>query len=271
MPAGDPQAVRLVVEGQFEIVSVAGPIIDKLCPTVIGIQNFPFIYKSSSDVFSIINQRVFTAALNQAVANYNLTYFQNGTFDNGMRSVTSIASRPLRNTKDFQNLIIRIPPSDDMKATMIALGAIPKEFTMNQVYQSLKDQSVQAQENPPSVAMGFKLYEVTKYLNLTNHAWSGYNTFFNTQFWNRLSSPTQRVITELLPIHQAQQIKAQEAYNREVYQELTQKLGMVAIQPDLTDVHVALKPVYGRIYQRLTPAAQALIKPILSSRTGLQF
>lgn len=271
LPAADPQAVRLVVEGRFELVSVAGPIIDKLCPDVIGIQNFPFLYRSPQDVFAIINQPAFAKVLNQAVAKYNLTYIQNGTFDNGMRAVTSIPSRPIRTSQDFKDLTIRIPPSDDMKATMKALGAIPKEVTMNLVYQALQDKLVQAQENPPAVAKGFKLYEVTKYLNLTNHAWSGYNTFFNTKFWKSLSPQMRQVITTELPIYQAKQIKAQEDYNAKVYQELIQQLGMIEVQPDLGNVQTLLKPVYDMIYHRLNPQAQTIIKPLLSTRTGFKF
>ncbi len=271
MPAGDPQAVRLAAEGRFEIVSVAGPIIDKLCPEVIGVQNVCFIYRSPQEVFSIINRPQFAAALSQAVAKYNLTYLQHGTFDNGMRCVTSVAGRPIWNSQDFKDLTIRVPPSNDIKAAMQALGAKPTEFTMNQVYQALKDKSVQAQENPFSVALGFKLYEVTKYLNMTNHAWSGYNTFFNTKFWQSLSLETQQVIQKQIPIYQAKQIQAQADYNTKAYRDLTQNLGMIATQPELGDIYPKLKPVYDAIFQQLSPQARDLIRPLLTARTGFTF
>ncbi len=271
MPAGDPQAVRLVVEGRFEIVSVAGPIIDKLAPQAISAQNFCFIYQSPQEVYGIINRPEFTQALNRAVSKYNLTFLSHGTFDNGMRVVTSVAGKPLATAQDFDGLIIRIPPSNDMKVAMLALGANPKEFTMNQVFAALADRSVQAQENPLSVAMGFDLYKVTKYLNMTNHAWSGYNTFFNTKFWQSLSPAHQRVISELMPIYQAKQIKLQEDYNAMVYQELTTKLGMEVVQPQLGNVTAKLTNVYQSLYGQLDPAVQRLVQPILKARTGLTF
>jgi len=271
IPAADPQAVQFIIGGRFEIVSVAGPIIDRLAPDVIGVQNFGFIYQSPQEVFEIINQPLFAETLNQSVSQYNLTYLPNGTFNNGMRIVTSIEGKPINKPEDFQDLVIRIPPSNDMMMTMEALGAIPKKFTMNQVFGVLKDGTVQAQENPLAVAVGFKLYEVTKYLNMTNHAWSGYNTFFNTNFWNSLSPATQDIIKNLLPIYQAKQIKAQEEYNQGAYQQLTEKLGMVATNPDLSQASKQLIKVYQSMYDKLNPQAQSLIRNKLEIKTGMKF
>ncbi|AFY60506.1 DctP family TRAP transporter solute-binding subunit [Synechococcus sp. PCC 6312] len=271
LPAGDPQAVRLVAEGRFELVSVAGPIIDKLCPQAISIQNFPFLYQSAEDVYQIINQPQFPPALNQAVANYNLTYLRYGTFDNGMRVITSIESKPIRTIQDLVDLKIRIPPSNDMKATMEALGAKTEAFTMNQVYGALAKQLVQAQENPYAVAMNFELYKVTKYLNLTNHAWSGYNIFFNTKFWRSLSQSTRDIVTELMPIYQAKNLQAQRDFNKKVYQQLIQDKGMIVTQPDMSQAPQKLTHVYQSIYGQLNPLIQPLVKDKLSALTGLRF
>ncbi|AIE73663.1 MULTISPECIES: TRAP transporter substrate-binding protein [unclassified Synechocystis] len=271
IPAGDPQAVQFITGGRFEIVSVAGPIIDKVAPDIIGVQNFPLIYQSSQDAFEIINQPLFAETLNGSVAQYNLTYLPNGTFDNGMRVVTSIAKHPINKLEDFQNLKIRIPPSNDMEMTMKALGAIPEKITMNQVFRSLENGTVEAQENPLSVALGFELYKVTKYLNMTNHAWSGYNTFFNTSFWNSLSPEVQNVIRELLPIYQAKQIKAQEEYNQQAYQKLTSNLAMVVTEPNLSQAHSQLIKVYQSMYGKLNPQAQSLIRNKLEEKTGIKF
>ncbi len=271
IPAGDPQAVQFITGGRFEIVSVAGPIIDKVAPDVIGVQNLPLIYQSAQDAFDIINQPLFAETLNSSVAQYNLTYLPNGTFNNGMRIVTSVSSKPIYKLEDFQGLKIRIPPSNDMAMTMAALGAIPEKITMNQVFRALENGSVEAQENPLSVALGFKLYEVTKYLNMTNHAWSGYNTFFNTSFWESLSPAVQEVIKELLPIYQAKQIKTQEEYNQQAYQQLIGKLGMVQTKPNLSQAPQKLVEVYRSMYGQLNAQAQSLIKDKLEVKTGIKF
>jgi|GEM_PF-6172506 len=271
LQGGDPQAVRLVSTGRFEVVSVAAPIIDKLAPDVVGIQNLSFIYQSSQEVFEIINQPVFAEILDRSVAKYNLKYLPNGTFDNGMRSITSVEAKPIYNLDGFKDLIIRIPPSNALQQEMQALGANPKFFTMNEVYDVLKNRVVEAQENPLSVAKGFALYEVTKYLNMTNHAWSGYNTFFNSNFWNKLSVSHRKVISELLPIYQAKQIKAQGDYNSAVYKELTTKYGMTATQPDCSKGVQKLIPIYKSIYNQLNSQAKSLIKSKLEQKTGVKF
>lgn len=271
LAGGDPQAVRLVANGRFEIVSVAAPIIDKLSPDVVAIQNFLFIYESSQEVFQIINQPLFAKILDRSVSKYNLKYIPNATFDNGMRNITSIATKPIYNLENFQNLIIRVPPSDDFQAAMKALGSNPKLFTMNDVYDVLKNGIVEAQENPLSIAKEFALYEVTKYLNMTNHAWSGYNTFFNLQFWQKLSASHRKIISELLPIYQAKQLKSQKDYNTSLYAELTDKYGMIGTQPDCSKAVQKLIPVYKAVYKRLNSQAQSLIKPKLEAKTGIKF
>lgn len=271
LPAGDPQALQFIISGRFEIVSVAGPIIDKLCPDVIGVQNIPFIYESPDEVFKVLNQPLWAEIFNNAIAQYNLTYLPYGTFDNGIRYVTSIESKPLNTVQDFQDLIIRIPPSKDMEMAMSSLGAIPKKFTMNQVYEVLKNGTVQAQENPFSVAKGFKLYEVTKYLNITKHAWSGYNIFLNTTFWNSISPRTQNIIKEVLPVYQSKQRKAQADYNQQAYKDLTEKFGMIALTPDISEVPKKLIPLYQAIYDRLNPSARSLIKDLVEAKTGVKF
>lgn len=271
IPAGDPQAVQFITNGRFEVVSVAAPILDKLSPDAIAIQNLPFIYQSADEVFEVINKPLFAEALNNSVAQYNLIYLPNGTFDNGIRNVTSVASKPINTVEDFKDLIIRIPPSNDMAMTMKALGANPQQFTMNQVFEVLKNGTVEAQENPMSVAKGFKLYEVTKYLNLTGHAWSGYNTFFNTTFWNGISPATQNIIREILPVYQLKQRKAQAEYNQQAFKELTEDKGMIALTPDTSEVPKKLIPIYQSIYNRLNPSARSLVKDLLEAKTGVKF
>jgi len=270
LPGSDPQAIRLVATGKFEIVSVAGPILDQVCPEVISIQNFLFLYQSVQDVYQIINQPIFAEILNRSLSKFNFKYLPNGTFDNGMRAVTSIEEKPIHSLDDFQGLVIRIPPSQDFLEAMKDLGANPKIFTMNEVYNVLKNRLVQAQENPLSIAKGFNLYEVTKYLNITNHGWSGYNTLFNLDFWNQLSSSAQKTISELLPIYQAQQIKKQEEYNNLLYTELTEKLGMIPTHPDCSQAPQKLINVYKSMYSKLNTEAKSLIRPLLETRTGVK-
>lgn len=271
LQGGDPQAVRLVANGRFEVVSVAAPIIDKMAPDVVGIQNLSFIYQSSKEIFAIINQPLFAEILDRSVSKYNLKYLPNSTFDNGMRNITSVASRPINSLDNFKNLIIRIPPSIDFQASMKALGANPQFFTMNEVYDVLKNRIVEAQENPLSIIKGFKLYEVTKYLNMTNHAWSGYNTFFNLNFWNKLSSSSQKIITELLRIYQSKQLIAQQNYNDSIYSEVIERHGMIATQPDCSGATQILTPIYKSIFKQLNPQARSLIKSKLEEKTRIKF
>ena len=89
-------------------------------------------------------------------------------FDNGMRQ-TSTSRRPIVVPKDCEGIRIRLPAGQMFADRFKALGAEPVTINVNQIYDGLKDGKVNAQENPLAVTEVFKLYEVQRYMTMTNH------------------------------------------------------------------------------------------------------
>jgi TRAP-type transport system periplasmic protein len=58
----------------------------------------------------------------------------------------------------------------------------------------LQSRAVDAQENPLAVAEGFKLYQLVKYVSMTNHMWSGFNLMAHLPTWQRLPDDIKTVI-----------------------------------------------------------------------------
>ena len=119
--------------------------------------------------------------------------FPVGAFDNGMRQITPV-SKPIVVPADLKGMRMRVPAGamfDDMFRT---LGCEPVTINSIDIYAGLKSGKADAQENPLALVDGFKLYEVVKYVSMTNHMWSGFNLLANQAAWNRIPLDIRAVI-----------------------------------------------------------------------------
>jgi tripartite ATP-independent transporter DctP family solute receptor len=105
-----------------------------------------------------------------------LTYFQRGP-----RHLTS--NRPIRKPEDLNGLILRVPNVPSYTRTWSALGANPTPMALSEVFTSLQQGTIEAQENPLAMISSTNLYEVQDYVNLTAHVLSwGYVVIGDKQF-----------------------------------------------------------------------------------------
>ncbi len=102
-------------------------------------------------------------------------------WDNGFKEMTS--NKPLRKPEDFKGQKIRIQSSKVIEAQMRAVGAIPQVMAFSEVYMALQTGVVDGQENPTNVIYPSRLYEVQKYLTVSDHGYHGYAVITNAKFW----------------------------------------------------------------------------------------
>ena len=102
-------------------------------------------------------------------------------WDNGFKEMTS--NKPLRRPEDFKGQKIRIQSSKVIEAQMRAVGAIPQVMAFSELYMAMQTGVVDGQENPTNVIYPSKLYEVQKYLTVSDHGYHGYAVITNAKFW----------------------------------------------------------------------------------------
>ena len=105
-------------------------------------------------------------------------------WDNGFKVMS--ANRPLHRVTDFRGLKMRIKSSKVLDAQMRALGALPQVMAFSEVYQALQTGVVDGTENTPPNLYTQKMYEVQKYVALSNHGYDGYAVIANKKFWDAL-------------------------------------------------------------------------------------
>src|SRR5271168_3088920 len=105
-------------------------------------------------------------------------------WDSGFKVMS--ANRPLHGVADFRGLKMRIKSSKVLDAQMRALGALPQVMAFSDVYQALQSGVVDGAENTPPNLYTQKMYEVQKYVALSNHGYDGYAVIANKKFWDAL-------------------------------------------------------------------------------------
>src|SRR6202162_3507375 len=105
-------------------------------------------------------------------------------WDNGFKQMS--ANKPLHVPADYKGLKFRIQSSKVLEAQFRSLGAIPQSMAFSEVYQSLQTGVVDGQENTWSNIYTQKMFEVQKYITVTNHGYIGYVVVVNKKFWEDL-------------------------------------------------------------------------------------
>lgn len=76
-----------------------------------------------------------------------------------------------------------------------ALGAAPVSMNFSELYTSLQTRLVEGQENPLVNVWAAKLYEVQKFVALTNHSWEGMLIAANRSSFMALPADIQDIIS----------------------------------------------------------------------------
>jgi tripartite ATP-independent transporter DctP family solute receptor len=114
-------------------------------------------------------------------------------WDNGFRQITS-STHPINTPEDLKGFKIRVPVSPQWTSLFKSLGASPTSFNFNEVYSALQTKIVDGQENAVQLIDIAKLYEVQKYVSITNHMWDGFFFLINGRAWTKLPAPLQEIV-----------------------------------------------------------------------------
>lgn len=253
---GDPQARDMLVSGELEFFTLMGGILDEVVP-IADIQGMPFAFKDSNQVYSALDGDLGDLLREEAITK-GIYALPRGCFENGFRQITS-STHPIRTVADLKGMKLRVPASQMFVDAFKSLGAEPTSINTNRLYESLKNGTVEGQENPLAIVDGFKLYEVQKYVSLTSHMWSGYNLLANLAAWRRLGPDLQAVVQR----NAEKYVKLQRADNVTLNAQLQsalEKRGMTFNVADTAGFRAPLADFYKRWKERLGTKAWAMLE-----------
>ncbi|MDR0576723.1 MAG: TRAP transporter substrate-binding protein [Candidatus Accumulibacter sp.] len=115
-----------------------------------------------------------------------------GFSDAGFRQATS--NRLLRKIEDFKGLKIRTMENPNHLAYWKALGANPTPMDFSEVYISLQQGTIDAQENPYDLIVANKLYEPQKYITETNHVIHGLTMMMSKLKYDAMPDDLKQIV-----------------------------------------------------------------------------
>lgn len=187
---GDTALLSQLRSGALEFFTLDGGILQSVVP-VAAIQGIGFAFQDSTQAF-----RAFDGALGDYVRRMIGAaglYVHPNMWENGMRQITS-SKGPVQTVRDLSDFKIRTPAGALWVDLFKSLGASPTAINFNEVYTSLQTKIVDGQENPYAIINTARLYEVQKYVSVTNHMWSAYHFLGNMKAWKALPPDIQQIV-----------------------------------------------------------------------------
>jgi len=187
----DTDTLSQLRSGAVEFFTLSGLILSTLVP-VAAINGIGFAFKDYDQVWGAMDGKL--GALVRAEIGKRGLYAFEKPWDNGYRQITS-STKPIRTPDDLKGFKIRVPVAPLWTGMFTAFGSSPTSINFNEVYSALQTKIVDGQENPLAIIDTGKLYEVQKYLSVTNHMWDGFWFLANRRAIEALQ-PEDRAVVE---------------------------------------------------------------------------
>ena len=188
----DKQLIAQTRLGGIQIMNMASSVLATTIPAA-GIVNIGYAFLNRKDVWAAVDGKL-GAYIAGKIGEHGMHQI-GPSWENGFRNVTS-GTRPVKTPGDLHNFKIRVPDAPILSSMFAAFGAAPTSMDFSEVYTSLENHVVDGQENPLPIIYTAKLYDVQKYLSMTQHAWDGYLIIGNKPAFNRLPKKWQEIVTE---------------------------------------------------------------------------
>ncbi|MCX7143535.1 MAG: TRAP transporter substrate-binding protein, partial [Proteobacteria bacterium] len=170
---------------QVGAVQMLAPTFAKLVP--LGAKEFelfdlPYVFANYNELHRVtqgpIGRQLLGKLENKGILGLAL-------WDNGFKQMS--ANKPLKSPDDFKGLKMRVQQgSRALELQMRAMGATPQGLPLSEVAKAVQAGVIDGTENPLSNFYTQKIYEVQKYLTLSDHGYLGYAVIVNKKFWDGL-------------------------------------------------------------------------------------
>ncbi|WP_149274275.1 TRAP transporter substrate-binding protein [Pareuzebyella sediminis] len=246
--AKEIEAIRLIQAGVIDMTTTGSTLTNWF--EVAAFCEMPFLLNDAADIDSYVNGPVGRRIEKEMIEKSGLRAM--GHFERGPRHLTS--NRPIRHPDDLNGLIIRVPNVPSFVTAWSALGAKPTPMAFSEVFTSLQQGTIEAQENPFAMINNAGFAEVQQYLNLTGHVISWVYPVVGEKQFQALPPDIQQLFLEASSEMQAYEHRLFLENEKKVQDELKAK-GMKFIEVDKKAFQEKCEKA---IYESLSPDMQDL-------------
>ena len=189
---GSDQAnVAALQGGTLEMASMNSGIFASLVKDF-EIYDFPFLFGNPKEADAVVDGP-FGQGLHKKLEDKGIVGL--AYYELGFRQLTN-SKRPIAKAEDLDGLKIRVIPNPVFLDTFKAFKANPVPMPFAELYGALEAKAVDGQENPFSVILSNKFYEVQKFVSATNHVYAANILLVSKRFWDKLSPAEQKILND---------------------------------------------------------------------------
>lgn len=223
----DSQTISAVRGGSLDICLTGNPFFTGLAPKL-NVLDLPFLIQSRNHAAAVMDGAI-GDGLRRELEPSNLKAL--ATWEIGWRNLTN-NRRPVATPADLRGLKIRTTPNPAHLRAFQLLGAVPTPMAFTELFTALETGTVDGQENPVTLILNAKFFEVQKHLSLTRHAFTTGPVVMNKQKFDAYPPEVQKALTSVAIELAAEQRKMNEDAEGSSLAEL-KKGGMQAVEnPD---------------------------------------
>lgn len=255
--AKEIESIRLI---QAEVIEMT--ITGALLSNWIEIATFcelPFLFQNYEEQKAFINgpigQRIQQEMIDKTGLR-PLTYFIRGP-----RQLTS--NSPIRHPDDLKGMIIRVPNVPSFVTAWSAMGAKPTPMAFSEVFTSLQQGTIEAQENPFALILNAGFPEVQQYVNLTEHVMSWSYPVIGEKQFQKLPPDLQNILVEAAKDMQAYEQQLFKTNETQVQDQLKAR-GMTFVEVDKAAFQAKCQDA---IYNSLSEEMQVVYQEIVDSKS----
>lgn len=223
----DPAMISAVRGGTLDITLTGNPFFTGMAPKL-NVLDLPFLFSSRAHVAKVLDGAI-GDGLRKDLEGSNLKAL--ATWEVGWRNLTN-SRRPIAKAEDIKGLKIRTTPNPAHVKAFQLLGAVPTPMPFTELFTALENKTVDGQENPVTLILNAKFFEVQKHVSLTRHAFTSAPLVMNKAKFDALAPDLQKALVDTaaeLAIAQRKMNEDAEAGSLDALK----KAGMLAVEnPD---------------------------------------
>ena len=250
--AKEIEAIRMIQAGVIDMTTTSALLSN--WADIMTFCEMPFLMDSMAEVDSMLNGPVGARIRREMIEKTGLrpvAYFQAGP-----RHLTT--NRPVRHPDDLAGLVVRIPSIPAFVTAWDALGAKTTPIPFSELFTSLQQGVINAQENPLPLTHMAALYEVQQYVNLTSHVFGWTYPVIGERQFQQLPPELQTILLDCA--------REMQIYERSLYEEQVARVTKQLREQGMTFVEVdreAFKEKHGdAIYRTLSPELQQVYRSL---------
>ncbi|HML31917.1 MULTISPECIES: TRAP transporter substrate-binding protein [Sporomusa] len=243
--------------GSVDFALVAG-VLGNFEPSL-QIMEMPYLFKNEEHLRKVIYGPIGDDLLGKLLSSSNIRGLS--FWERGPRQLTT--NKPVNSLEDIKGIKIRVPEIPPMVTAWKAMGANPTPMAWGEVYTALQQNVIEAQENPVPYIHAGKIYEVQKYIAMTNHKYEYVVMAMSNKTWEKLTPDQQKAISEAAKEATQYENKLVADKTNDLFNDLQAK-GMKVTKPDTAEwakiaqtTHKEFAEKYGiDIYNRIIEAGK---------------